>query len=374
MQTAGHPPLTAERVIALLLSRGLLSERLLVEGDVRVEETPGRNHNFRVEVTGGPGYFLKQAPSEDTEDSPLEIEAELYRRVLEEQAWSPLRPMVPAFRLYEAQRAVLVTELARELTGVAGLGDGHSMLGLGRVSGPLARALAVCHDMRPGSGAPDLDFLPREAPGILGITRPHPGVLQYLSPAQLQVIRMIQERPAITAAFDEIRVGWSATCLVHGDVKWPNVLARVDAPSGAPAGVVLFDWELARLGDPAWDVGSVLHGYLTYAVLSAAVPDNACPREAAESIGATLPAFHGELRTFWHTYVESVSASGEGRRPSLGQAIACCAARLVQSGYEWSQEETAVPGRAAAILQLGINMLGRADEAREVVLGGLTEH
>jgi len=199
-----HAPLTSERVIALLLSRGLLSEQMLVEADVRVEETPGRNHNFRVEVKGGPGYFLKQAPPEDMQDSPLGIEAELYRRVLEEQSWSQLKPFVPKFRLYDVQQAVLVTDLELELTGVAGLGDEHSVLYLARVSRPVARALAACHRIHPSSGAPDLDFLPRDAPGILGITRPHPWALQYLSPAQLQVIRMVQERPAITAAFDEI--------------------------------------------------------------------------------------------------------------------------------------------------------------------------
>src|SRR3954447_13138089 len=134
MQAIANAPLTSERVIALLLSRGLLSVRMLVEGDVRVEETPGRNHNFRVEVAGGPGYFVKQAPPEDVENSPLEVEAELYRRVLEEPSWSRLKPFVPRFRLYDALETVLVTDLELQLTGVAGLGDEHSSLHLARVS------------------------------------------------------------------------------------------------------------------------------------------------------------------------------------------------------------------------------------------------
>ena len=155
-------------------------------------------------------------------------------------------------------------------------------------------------------------------------------------------------------------------------MKWTNVLVRIDA-TGAPVRVVLFDWELARLGDPAWDIGSVFHSYLTHAVLSADVPDDASPGAAAEAIGRAFPAFHSELRTFWETYVESAPASEQGRRRLLSQAIQCCVARLVQSAYEWSQEETAIPGRAAAILQLGINMLYRAEDAGRVVLGGLAE-
>jgi aminoglycoside phosphotransferase (APT) family kinase protein len=43
-------------------------------------------------------------------------------------------------------------------------------------------------------------------------------------------------------------------CLVHGDVKWDNIVLDEELPTG----VRIFDWELSGRGDPAWDVGCAL--------------------------------------------------------------------------------------------------------------------
>jgi hypothetical protein len=365
--------LTSEAVIEFLLARNLLTERMLVEGDLRVEETPGRNRNFRVETKGGPSYFVKQAPPDEVKESPLQLEAEVYRRVLEEESWSRLRPFVPRYRLFDDHQAVLVTDLELAMTELAGLHEKHSILGPARVSESLGQALATYHQADPSASAFRFDFLPRFVPGVLSISRPHPAALQYLSPAQMQVIRVVQEEIAIKAAFDEIRSGWVERCLIHGDVKWTNVLVPGEAQPDGAVRVMLVDWELARLGDPAWDVGSVFYSYLARTVLSAAVPDGSSCREAAERIGAALPSLYDELGSFWETYLRASGISGVVGG-LLYRSTLCCVARLVQSAYEWSHDERNIPGRAAAILQLGINMLRNHDETRRVVLGGVVEH
>lgn len=363
-----------ESVIEFLLARGLVSPQMLVEGDLRVEEIPGRNQNFRLVTSGGPGYFLKQAPPDDLEEPPLAVEAEVYRRAAEDGSWLDVQPFVPRFRLYDAEQVVLVTDLEIGLSNVRGFGAEHSVLGLATVSESLASALAACRRVYPSADGSDLAFLPRFIPGILNISRPRPSLLQHLSPAQIEIIRALQDCPAVAAAFDEIRSAWRETSLVHGDVKWANVLVRVDPQSGGPRGVMFTDWELAQWGDPAWDVGSVFHSYLAHAVLSAVVPDDSSSMEAAEAIGAALPSFYSELGRFWDTYTCATGISSHEKGELLSLAILCCIARMVQSAYEWSQEESALPGRAAALLQLALNMLSRPDDARRVVLGGLAEH
>jgi hypothetical protein len=366
--------LTLERVIAFLQARGLISEQTLVEHDVRVEEIAGRNHNFRVVVTGAPSYFLKQAPPDDMEDPALAVESELYRRVLQDGPWNYLAPCIPRFRLYDADEAVLVTDWDPELRDVVGFDDECAVLSMTPVGEAAARALAACHRAGQSADGDELRFLPRTPPDILSMGRPSPSALRFLSPAQIQVIQVIQERPAIQAAMDRIGAEWTGRSLVHTDVKWSNVLMRVDRDHGGVIGVVLIDWELGRLGDAAWDVGSVFHSYLAHGVLSAPVPDRSTPGEAAEAIGAALSSFHNQLRAFWDTYAREAQPFEPVGGRFLERAIRCCIVRLVQTAYEWSQEETAVSSRAAALLQLALNMLSRTDEARRVVLGGLTEH
>jgi hypothetical protein len=366
-------PLTLDRVIEYLLRNGLLSERTLVEGDVRVEDIPGRNHNFRVTSALGPSYFLKQAPPDEWEDPRLGVEAELYRCTLQDESWSQLQPFLPRFCSYDAEQAVLATELEARVASVLEPSSEHGVLGLARVSGFMAHALATCHRVGSTLSACNVEFLPSYVPGILEVTRPHPSALQFLSPAQMQIIRVLQGQPDVTTALDKIRVGWTEACLIHGDIKWSNVLIRTDGGSGPPRGVMLTDWELAQLGDPAWDLGSVFHSYLTHAVLSAAVPDDASPRSAAEIVGAALSSFHGELGTFWDIYSGLAGDLHQDDGELLSRSVLCCIFRLIQSSYEWSQEESSITGHAAAILQLALNMLARPDDARRVVLGGLAE-
>jgi hypothetical protein len=44
-------------------------------------------------------------------------------------------------------------------------------------------------------------------------------------------------------------------CLVNQDLKWDNIVLRQSLGGVRP---VLLDWELAGLGDPAWDLGCLL--------------------------------------------------------------------------------------------------------------------
>lgn len=55
--------------------------------------------------------------------------------------------------------------------------------------------------------------------------------------------------PATAASWRFLTAQWRTAVLIHGDVKWEHV--RRDG--------VLVDWELAGLGDPAWDLAGLLH-------------------------------------------------------------------------------------------------------------------
>jgi hypothetical protein len=73
---------------------------------------------------------------------------------------------------------------------------------------------------------------------------------------------------SIQAASEELtrlRLGWQASALIHFDLTGDNVLIE-DSSSGSPLRIV--DWELAGLGDPMYDVGSLLSHLLGNAMRS----------------------------------------------------------------------------------------------------------
>lgn len=64
----------------------------------------------------------------------------------------------------------------------------------------------------------------------------------------------VRHRRALEA-LREARERWRPMCLIHGDLKHDNVL--VEADEHGITGVTVIDWEMARLGDPAWDLAGL---------------------------------------------------------------------------------------------------------------------
>ena len=171
------------------------------------------------------------------------------------------------------------------------------------------------------------------------------------------------------AALDRLRDEWRPTRLVHGDFKWSNVLVQQDG-TGIPVRVLLLDWEMAQLGDPAWDVGAALHAFITEAVLGLELTDGTRPEAAAGLLGAVLARLLPAHRDFWSRYLAAARLTRGGSRGAPGTGLPATSPPGSSSRRTSGvRPRSQMPRRAAAILQLGINMLLRPDAAREVVLG-----
>ena len=361
--------LTLQSSVTHLLSLGLLDLPSLVRHGLQIEEVPGRNRNFRVLGGAGRNFFLKQAPrGEIGANGPLAVEASLYDWVAADAGATALRPVFPHRRHYDSDRSILVLDLVTEAAHPHVLEDDASPDYLAAARRLVATALAECHglsvprDIGMGIGLPDA------APWVFDLARPAPASLRELAPAQLSVIQALQSQPGAMAALDRLRDEWRPTRLIHGDFKWSNVLVHEDG-AGIPVGLLLLDWEMAQLGDPAWDVGAVLHAFIAEAVLGLELTEGTSPEAAAGLLGTLLPRLLPAHRDFWSGYLAAARLTDAEAEALLHRLTPHIAARLLKSAYEWSQAEVRMPRSAAAILQLGINMLLRPDAAREVVLG-----
>jgi len=275
--------------------------------------------------------------------------------------------MLPRRRHWDPARSVLVLELATDIADPAVLEQDAPPDVLAAVRGLVASALAECHRL-PIDANPLAARLPQAASWVFDLARPTPASLRELAPAQLSLIQALQSEPRAVAALDRLRDDWSPSRLVHGDFKWSNVLVRRDG-AGTPAGVLLLDWEMAQLGDPAWDVGAVLHAFITEAVLEPELAPGTGPDAAARLLGEVAGRVRSAHRDFWNTYRAAARLTDADADALLERLPGQVAARLLKTAFEWSQAEAKPPRRAAAILQLGINMLLTPRAAAEVVLG-----
>jgi tRNA A-37 threonylcarbamoyl transferase component Bud32 len=106
------------------------------------------------------------------------------------------------------------------------------------------------------------------------------------------------------------------SCLVHGDLKWDNCLVE------GSDGVRVIDWEMAAVGDPAWDVAGILQDHLVFCRAVATPTEPANLQEQAREAAAE----------FLSTYL---AAADVPNRASFGdRAARLTGARLVQSALE----------------------------------------
>ena len=337
----------AADVAPFLLSRGLLGARAIVDGRLRIEDASRRNRVFLVTARGAPGYVVKLAAVPG--DRGVEREA----TVLERLAASAL---APDRVLHDAATGVLVLALPE---GAHDLAEHHAR---GRFPVTLARAagkaLAALHALPPSI----LDGVPAADPhALLAIHRPDLAMLRGMSAAGVELVRLIQASAALCARLDELLAAPHRVRVVHGDLRWDNLLAVPRPGSRRRTRLLLVDWELAAVGDPALDLGAYLAECLRAWSRYAGIPDPHAPGRRLVDPVRALPSLWPTVAGFWGAY--------GGDAALLRRAVQCAGARLVLNAIEEAQSLSALDDNVRATLQLGANVLARPEDAATHLLG-----
>jgi thiamine kinase-like enzyme len=350
-------------LVHYLIERGLLDRRAVVDGDVMVVEGARRHHNYSVVRRNGPGLFVKQMqPDQAMSAQTLQKEAACYVMMEGDPALAPIHALMPRFRAYDPDRHILVMDL---ITGGENLTEFHR-----RVNGfPVDTArrvgelLALYHDVS------SRELLPRanaaifqgQPPWILSFHLMPRGSMQNLSAANGQFMSILQNYPEFGPALDRIRNSWRRDVLVHGDMKFDNVVVRADDQS-----MHVVDWELADAGDSAWDVASILQAYLTWWIATLQrVPANDPTDVAQYPIESIQPA----IRAFWEAYVSSRHLSDRDADAELERAVSYAGARMLQTVYESMAWAQALTPQAVWQVQACINILKAPRAAATDLLG-----
>ena len=351
-------------LVHYLLERGLLDRRAVVDGDVMVVEGVRRHHNYSVIRGDGSGLFVKQMqPDQPYSAQTLQKEAACYVMMEGDPALEPIHALMPRFRSYDPDRSILVVEL---IANGANLSEVHRRanafpLDIARRLGEL---LARYHDVS------SRELLPRanaaifqgQPPWILSFHLMPQGSVQNLSAANGQFMTILQSYPDFGLALDRVRNGWRRNALMHGDMKFDNVVV---SQSGDTMHVV--DWELTDVGDSAWDVASILQAYLTWWIATL----QRVPRADGESDGAAYPleSIQPAIHAFWETYATARGLDAPEAAAELERAVSYAGARMLQTVYEAMAWAPAMTQHAVWQVQACINILKAPRAAATDLLG-----
>lgn len=350
-------------LIHYLLERGLLDRRTVVDGDVMAVEGRRRHHNFSILRRDGSGLFVKQMqPDQAFSAQTLQKEAACYVLMESDPALADIHALMPRFRSYDPDRHLLVLDL---IAGGENLTELHQRLN----AFPLETAARLGELLARYHNVSSRELLPRanaaifqgQPPWILSFhLMPH-GSVQNLSAANGQFMSILQNYPNFGRALDRVRAGWRRDVLIHGDMKFDNVVARLD---GSVMHVV--DWELADVGDAAWDVASILQAYLTWWIATLESSPNGAPGDAAQY---PLESIQPAIGAFWDAYAAARGLNARNAPAELERAVSYAGARMLQTVYESMASSPALTQNAVWQLQACMNILERPGAAATDLLG-----
>jgi aminoglycoside phosphotransferase (APT) family kinase protein len=246
-------------VIAAALAGGVLTAGDVVWGEVTVEQI-GRSHPvYRLSLGGGARAILKVfGPSRGgTDGEPGRERAVASLGLARPEVAALLAPSLP----WRGDPRVIVTEAvagaAAWTLDTLGGGDVEAATAwadlVSLVVAPLAAMHRATRDLaRPGAAPPAA--LEAPAPWGLRVFDGDAPADVWATPSLALLLASVAGDRAVVAALREARSRWRRMCLVHGDLKHDNVLV---CGAGAARPVVVVDWEMARIGDPAWDLAAL---------------------------------------------------------------------------------------------------------------------
>ncbi|MEM9061501.1 MAG: aminoglycoside phosphotransferase family protein [Pseudomonadota bacterium] len=359
--------LSSQDVTDFLIERGLLSAKDVVAGEVTVLEAGRRCRNFKIMTGAGGGFFVKQVRSAAADAiHTLNREAQLFTLIAGRDEFVALRRIVPKFRHYDPTRTALVLDL---VPGGENVNELHWRLGRfpPEVGELLGRGLGTYHaDTASLKAALESGIFPAQKPWVLGLSPQSLSPLDQFGPGVgPEMIQMLRARPLLLAHLAQLGQGYQFDALVHGDMKWDNFLIFPATPAGAHDFKAI-DWELADVGDAAWDIAAIFASYILYVVLSQnhVPPAGDAPREDRQ-LGAAKPA----MRRFWEAYAETRGLTGQLAEFGGLRCMAYLSGRLVLSVFEGLINATLPMAQAEYLMGLAEQIAMQPQKAADDLMG-----
>lgn len=351
-------------VVSYLLRRELISARSIVEGDLTVLNASRRNHNFGILRKRGQSYLLKQG-TDPERNASIANEAKMYQFFYSDGQSDEFIRYLPRYFGYDPNEHLLIVEF---MTDSKDLQEHHAACGRfsTKIGASIGDALSLLHRKRWSNRIENGQTFIHQPPLILSIHQPDLRSFMDISEANIQVTKIVQRYSEFCDLLDKLRQEWRAEAFIHFDFKWDNCLVSV---SEGRTTLKMIDWELAGLGDPIWDVGSVFSAYLSFWLFFIPTTADTPPAQSLQLARYPLEKMQPALRSFWRSYVRGMKLDSMAAKRLLVRAVKYGAARLAQTSWEQMQTSPELTGNIVSSLQLSLNILKRPQEASCNLLG-----
>jgi aminoglycoside phosphotransferase (APT) family kinase protein len=176
------------------------------------------------------------------------------------------------------------------------------------------------------------------------------------------LLALLQRDEVFTSNLDELRSSWRPESLMHGDLKWNNVLIR--EKESVPDWYVI-DWEMVDRGDPRWDLGTLIQCWWYFWILSTPLEQLSNLDDLLTRRYSAFDETKGSLDVLWAGYLSAVGISDSSVHQTLHLVARFAAARMLQTVYELLQHEESLSLSAQVMIEMSRRILETPESLSE---------
>ena len=358
--------LTSQSLASWLVQRGLLDPFAITRGDFAVEELEFHNRGFRVYRPVTKPLYVKQLREFDRANVLcLQREAAFGLAVARTDSVQWLKSRMPTFLDYDARHHAVTVELLPEtenlhetMERVVSIPESVSR-GLGQLIGSFT--FKECDDLR--AAIPN-DLCPGKPPWILSFHVDQGA--GFLSPANKHLLGVLQQDDVFASSLNELRSNWQATSLMHGDLKWNNVLVR---ETDLEPDWYVIDWEMVDRGDPRWDLGTMIQCWWYFWILSTPPDELTSLDDMLNRRRSAFDETRPSLNALWEGYQTAVGLSDSDLRRTRRVVARFAAARMLQTVYELLHSQESIGVSAQIMIEMSRRILKAPESMAEFMPG-----
>jgi hypothetical protein len=210
-----------------------------------------------------------------------------------------------------------------------------------------------------------------------GIERIGPEVFGMFPADGLKFLALYQRFDSLSKAIAELSAAYQPCCLTHNDLKFNNMLLHHDwvelisDPQSGQSVLRLIDWERSGWGDPAFDVGSLLAGYLRIWLFSLVVSKDITIEESLRMAMTPLDLLQPSLAAFMSAYLANFPAILQSRPHFLQRAAQFAGLALIQQIQAMIQDQKVFGNTGICMLQVAKSLLCRPEQSVSTVFGNI---
>jgi len=195
-----------------------------------------------------------------------------------------------------------------------------------------------------------------------GIDFLEPGIFGKVNTIALEFYSRYQSYDFLESAIAELAWEWDPCCLTHNDLKLENVLVHSRYSNLDDPQVKLIDWEACAWGDPAYDVGILLAGYLKIWLESLVVDSTLDLEESLELAAIPLEMLQPSMLALTEAYLKAFPMILEYRKNFIQLIIKFAGLGLINQIQNQINNQQKLHHTSLITLEFAKNILSRTPE------------